>query len=137
MTERKERQSMNTMFEAVATDFPFVAEMPKREKSRLVKAWETFQEISRIAETEGTLIPQVFAAKVLDLSTQRISQLCNEGKLKVVVVGSNRFVTEKSVLDWARGEHKAGRPLKVTESKTPWRDAARMAREIQAENRRK
>jgi hypothetical protein len=102
---------MPMMFEAVATDFPFVAELPKREKSKWRKAWDAFQEVQAVTKVEGTIFPQVFVAKVLDLSTARICQLCNEGKLRVVVVGNNRFVTERSVLDWAETEHKAGRPL--------------------------
>lgn len=118
------------MFEVAANEFPFVEALPKREKSRLVKAWDAFRELSRIAETEGVLIPQVFAAKVLDLSTQRISQLCNEGKLKVVVVGNSRFVTEHSVVEWAEAEHKAGRPLKLDGT---WSEATRMAKELRSE----
>jgi hypothetical protein len=103
---------MNPMFEATATDFPFVAEMPKREKSKWRKVLDAFQEIQAITKVEGTLIPQVFAAQVLDLSTARIAQLCNEGRLRVVQVGKSRFVTERSVVDWAKAEHKTGRPLK-------------------------
>jgi hypothetical protein len=103
--------TMKPMFEAVATDFPFVAELPKREKSKVVKVWESFQELSRVSAVEGMLIPQAFAAKVLDVSRQRVYELSGEGRLKVVLVNGHKFVTEKSVIDYAKSERKAGRPV--------------------------
>jgi len=99
------------MFEAVATDFPFVAELPKREKSKLAKVWGHFQELSRISEVEGMLIPMAYAAIVLDVCRQRVYQLAEEGRLKVIEVNGHQFVTERSVVDFAATERKAGRPL--------------------------
>lgn len=103
---------MAVMFEAAATDFPFVAELPKREKSKLVRVWDHFRELSRISETEGMLIPMSFAAIVLDVCRQRVYQLAEEGRLKVIKVNGHSFVTENSVVDYAASERKAGRPVR-------------------------
>jgi len=99
------------MFDAVANDFPFVAELPKREKSKVVKVWESFQELARISETEGVLIPVSFAAKVLDVSRQRIDELIAGERMKCYLVNGHRFVSENSVVEYAKGERKAGRPV--------------------------
>lgn len=134
------------MFEAAATDFPFVAELPKREKSRAVQVWEAFRELSRIAETEGAPIPQAFAAKLLGISHQRVSELANEGRLKTCDVNGVRFVTENSVVAYAKSERKAGRPVKLDEEaqahpvrvmRTYWQMSQEAGREIVAEARAK
>ena len=122
------------MFEAEINEFPFVRELPKREKSKYARVWDTFRELSAIAKTEGMPIPQVYAAKALGICTQRVSQLANEGRLKVVMVGGTRFVTENSVVAYAKSERKAGRPFKMPE--TP-RELLKAGREIVAEARRK
>jgi hypothetical protein len=101
------------MFEADAAEFPFVGALPKREKSKLAKAWENFQELGRISEREGMLIPQVLAARLLDMSRQRVNVLASEGRLKVIQVNGQSFVTGNSVRDYAQVEHKSGRPAAV------------------------
>jgi hypothetical protein len=95
------------------TDFPFVAELPKREKSRLAKIWEAFQEVKAIQATEGCLIPDSVAATLLEVSRVRVEQLCDDGKLKRVMWHGRRFVTENSLVQHARSERKAGRPQKT------------------------
>jgi len=124
------------MFEAQALEMPFMAEMPRREKSKVMRVWDSFQELSKIAETEGIPIPQAFAAKVLDVSTQRVSQLAQEGRLKVVQVNGHPFVTENSVVAYAQSERTAGRPLKNLESNS-WSAAARMAKELHGEAKKR
>jgi hypothetical protein len=101
------------MFQADATEFPFVAALPKREKSKLTKAWENFQELGRIAEREGMLIPQSMAAALLDMSRQRVNVLVNEGRLRVVQVNGQSYVAGNSVRDYAQAEHKSGRPVQI------------------------
>jgi len=100
------------MIDATFDEFPFVAEMPKREKSKVMKVWEHFRELSRISEVEGMLIPMAYAALVLDVCRQRVYQLADDGRLKVIEVNGHQFVTERSVVDYAATERKAGRPLK-------------------------
>ena len=127
------------MFEAQALDLPFVADLPKREKSKVVRVWEAFQELTRISETEGIPIPQSFAARILDVSPQRVCDLANEGRLTVVQVNGTRFVTENSVVAYAKSERKAGRPLgKVLDSnESAAKIAAKLAVDNWRESRRK
>lgn len=112
-------EDSSTMFaEAEVLEMPFVAELPKREKSKLAKVWDAFDEIARITETEGVLIPQSLAAKLLDVCRQRVFELVEEGRLKAYEVNGVRFVTENSVVAYAKSERKAGRPLgRVLDSK--------------------
>jgi hypothetical protein len=117
------------MVDATITEFPFVASLPKREKSKLAKAWDTFRALSKIAETEGLPIPQLYAAKVLGISRQRVYALVEEGRLKVVIVNGERFVTENSVIEYAKSERKAGRPPKIPETLG---EAYRAAKELRA-----
>lgn len=138
---------MKPMFEAAAIDFPFVAELPKREKSRLVKAWDAFRELSRITEVEGMLIPIPFAAKVLDVSRQRVYELAGDGRLKVFMVNGHQFVSEKSVIDFAQSERKAGRPITklenvadergVKQAKSVWKMSREAVADMRVENSRK
>lgn len=101
------------MFEAEAIEFPFVQEMPKREKTRITKVWEQFRELSRIAEKKGMLVPQNFVAKLLGVSPQRIDQLAQEERLERVYVNGAAFITENSVVEFAATERKNGRPCKM------------------------
>lgn len=125
------------MFEANVLEFPFTAELPKREKCKVAQVWDRFQELSRITEREGMLIPMAYAAAVLDVSRQRVYQLEQSGKLKVIEVDGQKFVTENSVIEYARGERKAGRPMKVLDGRSPSlrecvKVAMQMCREVKA-----
>lgn len=101
------------MHEAIVNEFPFVAELPKREKSKLAKLWDQLAEVRAITNEKGLILPQSFVSKLLDVSDQRISQLLDDGKLDGVCINGRRFVTEKSVIEWAGQEHKTGRPTKA------------------------
>ena len=101
------------MIEECVNEFPFVQELPKRERGKLLRAWDHFEELTRVTEQEGMLRPQVFAAKALGVSRQRVYQLVEAGGLKAVMVGSERFVTANSVVEFAKSERKAGRPIKI------------------------
>jgi hypothetical protein len=100
-------------FEAEAMEFPAFADMPKREKSKLAKVWETFQAMSKIVEEKGMLVPQTFAAKVLGISKQRVGVLADAGKIEAIEFNGTRFITEQSLIAHAKTERKAGRPLKL------------------------
>jgi len=100
--------------EAVAvTEFPFVESLPKREKNRVQTAWEQFRELSEITKREGMIVPQTFAAHVLGVSHSRIGQLIDAGRLSAVDVRGARWVTESSIIEWAKLEHRSGRPTKM------------------------
>lgn len=99
------------MFEAEATEFPFMAEVPKSEKSKLAKVWDHFKAVSAVVEKKGMLVPQHLAAELLGVSRQRIWVLANEGRLEGIELGGIRYVTEDSVIAFAKLERKAGRPV--------------------------
>lgn len=97
-----------------AMDFPFVAELPKREKSRVAKLVDVLEEVGRIQEERGPIIPQTLCAEILGVSRQRISDLVAGGKLESVKIGEHRFVFVESFVARMKAEpNKGGRPRKV------------------------
>jgi len=102
--------------EVSITEFPFVAEMPKREKSKLAKLWDELSVARDTVEEHGALLPMYLAAELMNVSRQRVDQLLESGKLQGAVVFDKRWVLQSSVEAWAREEHKAGRPLKHLET---------------------
>lgn len=96
------------MSEVAVTEFPFVEALPKRERSKLSKLWDHFQEVRAAAKEHGTLLPQYYAAQLLGVSRQRVHVLVNEGRLHTVVVGGLRYVTEASMIEFARAERATG-----------------------------
>ena len=101
------------VYEADALSFPFVEALPKREKSRLQKVWERFEEIKAITEQKGQLVPAKLAAALLDVSKQRVDQLCDAGLLERVYVEDHPYVTEASIVERCKVERKAGRPFNL------------------------
>lgn len=123
--------------EAAVKEFPFVENLPKLEKTRIQRVWEHFQQVRQISQTEGIPIPQHFVAKLLGLSQARVTQLVQSGQLKAVRVGEQRMVTENSLVDWARSEHKAGRPTRLHQIEPGVTGAALEAFEIAKAYKRK
>ena len=108
---------MITPMEAItAQDFPFVESLPRREKSKFAKLWDSFNEIRALQAKEGLLIPDAVASDLLDVSRVRIAELCDTGKLKRVMWHGRRFVTENSFCEYARSERKSGRPQKTIDA---------------------
>lgn len=99
-------------------------EMPNREKSKLAKVWEHFEELRAVVAEKGMLVPQHLVADLLGLSKQRVHVLVNEGRFEVVELQGHRYLTEQSVVDFAKDERKHGRPLKVVSNN---RELARIA----------
>lgn len=115
------------MSDVITADFPFVQDLPKREKSKLATLWDQFQAFRKASAEHGSLLPQNFAAELLGVSRQRIHQLIEEGKLQVVCVHTSRFITEGSLVDLAKSERKAGRPFKLPETTKEMWSASRRA----------
>jgi hypothetical protein len=88
---------METMFEAQTMDFPFVEELPKRERSKIATLWDRFHELRAITEEKGMLLPIPFCAALLGISRQRVDQLTRDGRLERVELDQAVFVTEKSL----------------------------------------
>lgn len=99
--------------EAAVTEFPFVAALPKREKSKLAKVWELKRHLDEATQTEGQLIPVTLAAKCLDVGRTRVDQFCAAGQLRRVVVDGHVFISGKSLMELAATERKNGRPTKL------------------------
>jgi len=95
------------------SEFPFVADLPKREKGKLQTLWDNYSEVSSLVKEHGMLIPCAYAAELAGVTKQRIHVLCDQERLKSVHLNSLRFVTEASFLEWMRAEHKNGRPFKA------------------------
>jgi hypothetical protein len=103
------------VFDSTATDFPFVAAMPKREKNRWQKLWDAFKELKAIKAEHGDLVPQKAAAMLLDVSATRIDQLVEAGHLTRKNFMNHVYITENSLVELARSERKNGRPFKKIE----------------------
>ena len=101
------------MYEATVNEFPFVAELPRREKSKLSKLWDQFQEMKRLTAEKGMLLPPVLVAELLDMSRQRVHELIASGQFESIRVNGRVFVSENSLVAWAQAEHKSGRPVLV------------------------
>lgn len=124
------------MVEAVSlAEFPFVAEMPKRAKTRLQRVWDQLLEYRATVEREGNLVPFSLVGKLLDVSHQRVSQLCDAGKLRRIVVLEHAYVTEDSILELAKQERKTGRPLKMKDM--TWSMAMETSREWMGEKKKR
>lgn len=98
------------------SEFPFMAGLPKREKTRLQKVMEHFREIKAISEKKGMLVPARLAARILDVSAARVNDLMKSGTLERVEVNEHPFVTEESLIEYAASERKAGRPSKLAQA---------------------
>lgn len=101
------------MAQDMTFDFPFVADLPKREARPVVKLWDELKEFEEMVRQDGAAIPVTFAAKLLNVSRQRVYDLCETGRLRRVELGGHSFITSESLVEWARAEHKSGRPAGV------------------------
>jgi hypothetical protein len=104
------------MSQALSAEFPFVENLPKREKSKLRKVWEELETLRQVSAEKGQLLPMAFAAKLAGVSRQRIYDLCEAGRLESVQINGHPFVTENSLVEWVKTERKAGRPPKVPQT---------------------
>ncbi len=100
------------MLDAVA-EFPFVEKLPKREKSRLAKAWDLFERMKAETAVHGQLVPLVLTAKLLNVGPSRIDQFVRDDRLTRVEIDGHVFITENSIVEFAKIERKNGRPLKL------------------------
>jgi|SRR5665213_1582520 len=91
-------------------DFPFVADLPKREQKQVrsvVSEWNDFKEIVR---SKGQMVPPNIAAAIANVSRQRIHQLIQKGTLEAVNLHGSVFITEASFTAWVCGDRTSGRP---------------------------
>lgn len=99
------------MHTALAPEFKFVANLPKREKGRVARALDLVKELGDITEREGPLVPLSLAARVLGISRARLQQLVAGERIPFVLVQSHYFITKAALIAFAETERKAGRPV--------------------------
>jgi len=88
--------------------FPFVERLPAREKSKLAKLWRHFDEVKELMKEKGTLVPMTIAADLIEVSRQRVDELVERGHLERVEFHGRPFITEVSLVRWARAERPKG-----------------------------
>jgi len=121
---------MSAMFEATVSEFPFVAELPKRDRSKVRDIWQGFREFSKSSEERGGPVPVTLAAKLLGISRQRIWVLMEEGKLERLTFEGHAFVSGDSIVAMAKAERKAGRPVKAAGLREVWNESMAGAKEL-------
>jgi hypothetical protein len=122
------------VIDAATNDFPFVAQLPKRKQSKLVKLWQSFRHLSEIQEKHGFPVPRVAAAKLLEVHPTRIDQFIAAGRLQSFDWNGHVYVTENSLVDFAREERKNGRPCNgITQAASSPLGAFRLAKKNFAE----
>jgi hypothetical protein len=94
-------------------EFPFVAELPRREKSRWAQVWEDFKAMQAVTQEHGVLVPVGYVVKLLAVSRQRVYELCDVGRLQAFEFNGHYFVTQASIEGFCRSERKGGRPVKA------------------------
>lgn len=122
------------MYQAAVTEFPFVDALPKKEKGKIGKLWDHLASVKAAMEKHGVLLPQHYAADLLGISRQRVHVLVNEGRFQVVDIGGCRYVTEDSIVAYAKSARVAGRPGKAPVAKVTWKIALDSAREFVSKN---
>lgn len=115
-------------------DFPWLGELPKREKSKVGKALDVIKEMSALSQSKGVLVPPAFAAQLLGITKQRVHTLMQTGRLERVEFNGHPFIPEDSLLAFAREERRNGRPPKALSSvKEVWKASRAYAKEVTKE----
>lgn len=110
---RKLKESGKVWEMEATMEFPFVAALPKAERTEHQKLREHLADIKNIIQQRGMIMPARFAASLLGVSRQRVHELIHDHTLEVVDFDGRSYVTESSVVAFAQSERKAGRPLKT------------------------
>lgn len=96
-----------------ASEFPFVQELPKREKSRRMKLLDVLEQLEERTRQKGPVIPQTLAAEILGISRQRVGQLVEADRIESFLLNGTRFVFLKSFVEFCQEEKRTGgRPPK-------------------------
>lgn len=92
-------------------ELPFMRDLPKREKKRLETVLDKWEEAKEVMRSKGAYVPVTFAAAMCNVSNSRMYDLCREGKVEMVSLGSHKFVTESSLFAWRNSQRQNGRPF--------------------------
>lgn len=91
-------------------EFPFVAELPKREKTRRMKLLEVLDILEARTKEKGPVIPQSLAAEILGVTRQRVAQFVDSGRIEAFLLNGTRFVYLRSFLEFCKEDRPTGRP---------------------------
>lgn len=123
------------MFEAAVAEFPFVETLPRSEKSKVARVWDLLHVMAAVTKVEGQLVPVMLAAKLLDYTRSSIDNQVEAGRLKRVDIDGHVFITENSIVAFAKEERKMGRPRKVPSNKEVWAASVDFARGCNAKKK--
>jgi len=129
LTDKVKRGLLRSVSDVLTTDFPFVEQLPKREKGKVAKLWDQFEVMREAIAKHGCLVPIALAAKLGNVSNQRIHQLMDAGTLERIEIDGHPFISETSMLNWVSAERKAGRPPKVVTAADAWRTSVQLVKE--------
>ena len=118
---------------AISSEFDFVKELPKREKSRYAKFRERYAAYKGFIDENGMVVMIPVAAKLAGVCNQRVRDLVEEGRLKTVNFEGHDYVTEDSLVEFMSSERKSGRPSKYVqdaEKKGPFRAAVGLVKDL-------
>jgi hypothetical protein len=96
--------------EVSVSEFPFVAELPKREVRKVRSLWEEFKDMVAVVEERGAMLPPQAVADLLGVSRQRILELVDNGRFKPFVFRGHKYIFEDEIVAFAESERKNGRP---------------------------
>lgn len=110
--------------EVAVTEFPFVAELPKREAKHVKSLWEELEEMTRVSEENGFLLPPAAAAELLGVTRQRVAQYQADGRLRVWTFRGRPFVCGNDIVALAESERAVGVHINPPKN---YREAAQVA----------
>lgn len=94
-----------------AAEFPFVSEVTRKRANP--SAWEALKALKAASQSGGAWVPAGLAAEMLGVGKQRLYDLIEEGTIHGEKYHGHLFLSEDSVVAYAKRERKAGRPPKV------------------------
>lgn len=104
LTVVKNRHRLQAM-EASTNEFPFVASLPQRKQVRFLDLWDEAKEIAK-----QNIVPPAIAARLLNMSRQRVFQLMEKGSLPCVTWQGHDFVPLDGLIEFAKLRRPTGRP---------------------------
>lgn len=104
------------MHEAEALEFPWVASLPRSQKTKVGTALAAAREFIALQKKHGPLVPLALVAASMNVSKQRIHKLVVDGRLKTVFFHNFHYVSEAELQRFGEEERKAGRPVKMRDA---------------------
>ena len=76
------------------------------------RLWDDIEEICQLQKVKGPVLPTTMAAEALGVSSQRVFQIVQDGRLEAVAMHGRNFITAASLIEFAKLEKsKGGRPF--------------------------